>query len=250
MGKPRLHPMAEAVQWLSRITTIAGVMVAPAAAGAWLDRRLGTGWLAAGGLLLGFTGGLWLILRLPGAVAVRRGEPGGDRDRHNGLIDRPARNPADGDGGRSPTDRQAAGPPTRNGPGSLSSLWLVAAAGLSLAGLSLTRGLATTPALVACLATLPGAVAGRIVSTRRPKDAAAALAAGLGGAVLRFAPALATLGWLTLPATRRGLPSDTAVWLVVTYLAVLATDIGLHILWGRRQTMPAGTPDRARHSPP
>jgi hypothetical protein len=110
---------------------------------------------------------------------------------------------------------------------------------------------------VACLSTLPGAVAGRIVSSRRPKDAASALSLGLGGAALRFMPALVVLGWLSLPSTRPSVPPEAAIWLpeaatwlVVTYLVVLAADIGLHIVWGRRHTVSQSAPRGAHDSSP
>jgi hypothetical protein len=213
--------MAEAVQWLSRITTIAVVMGAPAAAGAWLDRRFGTAWLSATGLVLGFTSGIWLILRLPGAVA-RRQRPdsmhGRERQRRRASVDWTSLCP-------------------------VGSLWLVGAAGLAIAGLSIARGFGWLPALVAFAATVPGAVAGRIMSIRRPKAAATAIASGLGGAALRFTPALLALGWLAATATigsaesdAGGWRADAAVWLVVTYLTVLAADIGLHIIGHRRHT--------------
>lgn len=53
-------PIAVAMEWVSRITSVALMMVLPAWGGHWLDGKLGTGpWLlsvaALGGLVLGMT---------------------------------------------------------------------------------------------------------------------------------------------------------------------------------------------------
>ncbi|MSR58568.1 MAG: AtpZ/AtpI family protein [Planctomycetaceae bacterium] len=57
-GGDKRPPMAVAMEWVSRITTVALMMVLPAGGGYWLDQRCGTGpWLlvlgAGGGLILG-----------------------------------------------------------------------------------------------------------------------------------------------------------------------------------------------------
>lgn len=57
-------PMALAVEWVSRITTVALEMIVPGLAGQWLDRRMGTGFWMPIGLLVGFVGGLWHLLRM------------------------------------------------------------------------------------------------------------------------------------------------------------------------------------------
>lgn len=57
-------PIAAAIAWVSRITTIALAMVVPAAAGGWLDKRLGTSWLGPAGLVIGLAGGLAMLVKL------------------------------------------------------------------------------------------------------------------------------------------------------------------------------------------
>lgn len=56
--------MARAVQWVSRITTVALEMVIPAVVGAWLDRRFETSFLALIGLFIGVPLGLWHLIRM------------------------------------------------------------------------------------------------------------------------------------------------------------------------------------------
>lgn len=56
--------MARAMQWVSRITTVAGEMVVPAVIGAWLDYRWGTNFLTLIGLLIGVPLGLWHLIKL------------------------------------------------------------------------------------------------------------------------------------------------------------------------------------------
>jgi len=58
-------PMAVAMVWSSRITTIAMEMVLPALLGIWADRRLGTGILfLLLGVVFGFILGMWSLLKL------------------------------------------------------------------------------------------------------------------------------------------------------------------------------------------
>ena len=71
MDAPQPSPLAIAIAWVSRITTIAIAMVVPAIAGQWIDSRLGTGWCGPTGLGVGFTGGLALLVNL-----TRTGGPG------------------------------------------------------------------------------------------------------------------------------------------------------------------------------
>ncbi len=56
--------VGEAFSWASRIIAVGLVMFLPAVAGGWLDLRLGTGFLAAAGLIIGFAGGLFWLVRL------------------------------------------------------------------------------------------------------------------------------------------------------------------------------------------
>ena len=89
------------------------------------------------------------------------------------------------------------------------------------------------PQAVAYAATicLPGAVIGWIVARLPGLGPATAVAASLAATVLRIIPALAALAWLS---TGRSEPvrTETASLLVVFYLALLATDILLHIMVG------------------
>jgi len=55
---PPQHPMAAAMQWVSRIMAAGLMMVLPGLAGQWLDGRLGTGFL----VLLGFAAGMALSI--------------------------------------------------------------------------------------------------------------------------------------------------------------------------------------------
>jgi F0F1-type ATP synthase assembly protein I len=64
-------PIGEALTWVSRITVIGITMALPAAAGGWLDHRLGTTFLGPIGLVIGFTAGIVSIVRL----ADRRERP-------------------------------------------------------------------------------------------------------------------------------------------------------------------------------
>lgn len=57
-------PIAAAIAWVSRITTIAIAMVVPGVAGGWLDKRLGTSWIGAVGLAIGLAGGLAMLVNL------------------------------------------------------------------------------------------------------------------------------------------------------------------------------------------
>jgi len=59
---PAGSPLGEALAWSSRIMAMGIAMVLPSVAGNWLDTRLGTGFLAPVGLVIGFVAGLtWLV---------------------------------------------------------------------------------------------------------------------------------------------------------------------------------------------
>ena len=58
-------PYALAMEWVSRITTIVIEMVLPAVIGYWIDQRLGTKVVFFTlGVVLGFTGGIWQLIKL------------------------------------------------------------------------------------------------------------------------------------------------------------------------------------------
>lgn len=76
---------------------------------------------------------------------------------------------------------------------------------------------------------LAGSLAAWFVARSAPADPARAVAAGLGAVVLRLFPPLATLGWLQSAAPEFR-DHGAAEWLLIFYLALLATDILLHIM--------------------
>jgi hypothetical protein len=59
---PSRSPIADAVEWVSRITVVALEMVLPGLAGQWLDERYGLSFLALLGFALGLTVGIWHLL--------------------------------------------------------------------------------------------------------------------------------------------------------------------------------------------
>ena len=66
------HPMALAIEWVSKITTIALEMVLPGLAGMWLDKRWGTQFLALAGFALGVTVGIWHLLKMTNSGKKKR----------------------------------------------------------------------------------------------------------------------------------------------------------------------------------
>lgn len=80
---------------------------------------------------------------------------------------------------------------------------------------------------------LAGGLGGWFAGRLRPVEPALAVGAGLAAVSLRFFPALLAVGWLQVAGgglAERG----AAEWVLVFYLAVLATDILLHIMGTRR----------------
>jgi ATP synthase protein I len=73
-------PFVLALEWTSRITTIALEMVLPCLVGFWLDRRLGT-WVlfAVLGAIAGFAAGMWHLIQLARVSRVKH-NGGGSRD--------------------------------------------------------------------------------------------------------------------------------------------------------------------------
>lgn len=62
MAQPPSNPMAQALIWVSRITTVGLEMVLPALAGGWLDRRFNTSFWTPVGLVFGVVAGFWHLL--------------------------------------------------------------------------------------------------------------------------------------------------------------------------------------------
>lgn len=78
-------PMAVAMEWVSRIITVALEMVLPGLAGDWLDKRWGTSYLALIGFALGVTVGVWHLLAISKSTATKRGpNPPEQPDSHKG----------------------------------------------------------------------------------------------------------------------------------------------------------------------
>lgn len=95
-------------------------------------------------------------------------------------------------------------------------------------------------------------LAGWWVARLGADDPALAVSRSLGGIVIRLMPPLALLGWLTEspwspPVADRLREAGAGGLLVAFYLAMLATDILLHIMWGPRGT--AGRPTAAAAPP-
>ena len=78
MTNPRQpHPIAAAMEWVARITTVGLEMVLPAVAGTYLDRYLQTGYWAIVGLIVGCVVGFWHLMQMTKALSRRQGPPSG-----------------------------------------------------------------------------------------------------------------------------------------------------------------------------
>jgi F0F1-type ATP synthase assembly protein I len=56
---------ADAMQWVSRITSVVTEMVLPGVIGYWIDLRLGTQVVfLILGVILGFVGGIWQLIKM------------------------------------------------------------------------------------------------------------------------------------------------------------------------------------------
>jgi hypothetical protein len=121
---------------------------------------------------------------------------------------------------------------------------LVTAATIAGGGLALGEGRAGRPQAVAFAAAvcLPGAVAAWIVARLPIAIPARAVAASLAATVLRIVPPLAGLAWLSA-GPRDAITADRGGLLVVFYLALLATDILLHMMGSRGLRRPPTSPD-------
>ena len=68
------HPIALAMEWVAKITTVALEMFLPAIGGAYLDSRLGTRYWAMAGLVLGVVVGIWHLIQMTRPKAGQRAE--------------------------------------------------------------------------------------------------------------------------------------------------------------------------------
>ena len=89
------HPLALALEWVSKITTVALEMVLPGVFGVWLDRRWGTSWMTLAGFSLGLVVGMWHLLRMVNQPSGPRRKPSSttnddprDSDNPNGSTDK------------------------------------------------------------------------------------------------------------------------------------------------------------------
>ncbi len=97
MQQDERPPVVVAIEWVSRITTVALEMVLPGLAGHWLDQRWGTSYLTLVGFAFGLTAGIWHLLSMAGQYKRRLAtdrkrrvepEPGIGTDRRRNDPDR------------------------------------------------------------------------------------------------------------------------------------------------------------------
>ena len=69
-------PLAVAVEWVARITTVSLEMVLPGLAGQWLDHQLGTSFLVLLGFALGLSVGMWHLLLMTGVAGNKKSDNG------------------------------------------------------------------------------------------------------------------------------------------------------------------------------
>ena len=74
-------PLAVAMEWVSRIITVALEMVLPGLAGGWLDKRWGTNFLALVGFAIGVSMGIWHLIVMTSPRGDRPGKPGSGKNR-------------------------------------------------------------------------------------------------------------------------------------------------------------------------
>ena len=72
------NSMAQALVWISRITTVGLEMALPAIAGQWLDSKLQTSFLGVVGLVFGVVAGFWHLMVMTRPPSSRPGQPGQD----------------------------------------------------------------------------------------------------------------------------------------------------------------------------
>ena len=76
--RPTPDSLALALEWVTKITTVALEMVLPALGGSYLDKRIGTSYWAIVGLVVGFVVGMWHLLQMT------RSRPNGQSPRKSG----------------------------------------------------------------------------------------------------------------------------------------------------------------------
>jgi hypothetical protein len=75
-------PMAQAMEWVAKITAVGLEMVLPGLGGEWLDRYFGTKFLVFLGFGFGLTIGITHLLMMTGSLGRKNhnGPPPSDRD--------------------------------------------------------------------------------------------------------------------------------------------------------------------------
>jgi F0F1-type ATP synthase assembly protein I len=79
-GKP--NPIALAMEWVAKITTVGLEMALPAIGGGYLDRWLNTNYWQLVGIVVGMIVGMWHLLQMTRPKANRRQDS--DREGTNG----------------------------------------------------------------------------------------------------------------------------------------------------------------------
>lgn len=77
-SSPQPHPMALAMEWVAKITTVGLEMVLPGIGGHYLDAWLGTSFLSLLGFGVGLVVGMWHLLQM---TKPRRRPPGEEKNR-------------------------------------------------------------------------------------------------------------------------------------------------------------------------
>jgi hypothetical protein len=83
--KSTSSPIADAMQWVSRITTVGLMMVLPAIGGRWLDKRFVTNYWALIGLVVGLVIGMWQLMQIAKGKQRRPVDDSGKKDRSQQL---------------------------------------------------------------------------------------------------------------------------------------------------------------------
>ena len=73
--RSNLDPIALAMEWVAKITTVACEMFLPAVGGRYLDSYLGTKHWIVVGLVAGFVVGMWHLLQMTRSPNRRRDAP-------------------------------------------------------------------------------------------------------------------------------------------------------------------------------
>lgn len=81
---PKRHPVATGIEWASRITTVALMMVLPGILGQWLDEKWSTNFLGLTGFALGNVAGIWYLLKMTQILAA--GPPSREMKPQDGTI--------------------------------------------------------------------------------------------------------------------------------------------------------------------